>query len=351
MENNNVDYRSIQLENCSFAKTILMLVIISYHSIIFWSGNWFNAIEPTDSPLFLVLLARWFNSFHIYAFTLISGYIFYYLYSEKNKYQIFGDFVKNKIKRLIVPYFFVSLFWAAPFCCFVKKYNFKTLFDSFCLGIAPSQLWFLLMLFNVFIIVWLLKKWLMSNWLLGYGICLCLFAIGLIVSTKIPNVFCIWTGLQYVIFFYIGMRLRKRSNSKVKEISIISVLLWLFIDAVLFVFSIFLENFDGLFFGGIRFLCNTCLHLVGAIMAWNLLQYLGIRIKWKSKCFDSIAKKSMSIYLFHQQIIYLVLLWLNGKTSPYIIAIANLLISFCGAYLISLFLMKWNITRIMIGEK
>ncbi len=32
--------------------------------------------------MFLMYIAKWFNTFHIYGFTLISGYIFYYIKYE-----------------------------------------------------------------------------------------------------------------------------------------------------------------------------------------------------------------------------------------------------------------------------
>ena len=30
------------LDNCIFIKTILMTLVILYHSMIFWGGDWFN---------------------------------------------------------------------------------------------------------------------------------------------------------------------------------------------------------------------------------------------------------------------------------------------------------------------
>lgn len=31
-----------QIENCSFIRFVLMLCVVLYHSIVFWSGAWFT---------------------------------------------------------------------------------------------------------------------------------------------------------------------------------------------------------------------------------------------------------------------------------------------------------------------
>ena len=62
-------------ENLKFIKIILMLTVILGHSIAFWTGKWFTN-NPQISSASLALVHDWINSFHIYAFTIVSGYIF-----------------------------------------------------------------------------------------------------------------------------------------------------------------------------------------------------------------------------------------------------------------------------------
>lgn len=63
------------LQNCRFVKTVLMILVIFGHSAAFWSGTWFteNPAIPSEG---LNYLYGWINSFHIFAFTLVSGYIY-----------------------------------------------------------------------------------------------------------------------------------------------------------------------------------------------------------------------------------------------------------------------------------
>ena len=58
----------------------------------------------------------------------------------------------------------------------------------------------------------------------------------------------------------------------------------------------------------------------------------------------------MPVYLFHQQIIYFAIILLNGKVNPWIHMIANFAIAVTGALIISIILMKWKITRFLLGE-
>jgi fucose 4-O-acetylase-like acetyltransferase len=80
--------KEAELENCSFIKTVLMLCIVLYHSLLFWSGTWFKVISPERIVPAFSYLTTWLNSFHIYGFVLVSGYLFYYV-----KYERGGVFI------------------------------------------------------------------------------------------------------------------------------------------------------------------------------------------------------------------------------------------------------------------
>ena len=144
------------LSYCNFAKTVLMLIVVLCHSAVFYGGNWFTVLEPTQTNQYLTSLSSWLGTFHVQAFTLISGYIFYFLRKESGRYSDFKSFIINKARRLLVPYFAVSLFWVIPIGCMFYNYTINEVFNQFVLVQSPAQLWFLLMLFNVFMIAFLL---------------------------------------------------------------------------------------------------------------------------------------------------------------------------------------------------
>lgn len=197
-----------ELENCSFVKTILMLLVAAYHSILFWGGEWFTR-NPAKTSEALSLVAGWLNSFHIYAFTLVSGYIFYYIKYEKGKYNSLGRFINNKLKRLIVPYLFAALVWVIPINCVFYRYNIFEIVYNYVLATNPSQLWFLVMLFNVFVIFYLLSDFFVEHTYGGLIVVLGMYMFGLVGGKAIPNVFMIWTACRYVLMFWIGVKMRQ----------------------------------------------------------------------------------------------------------------------------------------------
>ena len=92
----------------------------------FWKGTWFTVIDPSELSTGLTLLSDFMNSFHIFAFALASGYLFYYLKIEQGKYEKFQSFLIGKTKRLIVPYVFVCIIWVIPIVSFALHFTRKS---------------------------------------------------------------------------------------------------------------------------------------------------------------------------------------------------------------------------------
>lgn len=158
--------KSKELEQCDFVKLLLMGFVVLYHSMAFWKGNWFVK-EPEEQSHVLKYFSMWLNTFHIYGFTLVSGYIFQTMKFEKHKYQDFGVFLTNKAKRLLVPLCFIEIIWALPFYALIFKPTISTLVKKFLLMESPSQLWFLGMLFVLFLIYWPISNAINKNWTSG----------------------------------------------------------------------------------------------------------------------------------------------------------------------------------------
>ncbi len=333
------------LENCTFSKTILMLLVILYHSSVFWKGNWFSVVEPGHSSFILSAFSSWLNSFHVYGFALISGYIFAYKRMQ-GSYKKYLPFIKNKAKRLIIPYIFVASVWVIPFAEYYFRYSLKELILRYVLCTSPNQLWFLWMLFIEFVIAWPLWNISYRKPLIVWGVMLPLYAIGIICQQYVDNYFCIWTGFQFAVFFYIGMRIRIKEETSTYFINRIPTSVWVVLDAVLFILRIKVQQ------PLMEQIVILLLHLVGSIMSFKALNQLALKVKWREwKWLNALSRVSMPVFLFHQQIIYVVISLLNGLISPYVIVLLNFLISLTVSFGISTILMKWKTTRYLIGEK
>lgn len=244
------------------------------------------------------------------------------------------------------------LFWVAPISALIFKWDLPFLIKKYILCVDPSQLWFLWMLFIVFLMAWIFKKFLISTPVLGWFIVAVFYFIGLISMRIIPNYFCIWTACQYFPFFYIGVRIRVREENSENISGRLPFYSWIFFHLLLFLIVMILKPYNGVFFRMIFFVMNLLLHFIGAMMAWITLQTIASKINWReSGTFKNLSLYSMPMYLFHQQIIYFVIMLLNGHVNPWINAAINFLVALIGSFIISRILMRWNLGRILIGEK
>ena len=322
-----------------------MLIIVLYHSMIIYAGGgtWGPCTRATDAPI-LGYIAEWMNSFHIYAFTLISGYIFYYIKYENGGYQKYLPFLKNKALRLLVPYVFAAAVWVAPINKILLPN--ESIISMFVLGTAPRQLWFLLMLFWVFAIFWLISD------IANRHPFLCVIIVGMLYIAGIfaPSYFCLNRGLQYIIYFYAGFFVRRYDFGN-KILYKIPSIVYLGVDILLFVLSEMLINNGTVLFKLINMALGVLLHMFGAISAFVLLQRFVNRFMRDKKGIEFFSKHSMVIYLVHQQLIYFTIGWFNGIVPPVVLVLINFVFSLSVSTAFSVLMHKTKVTRFLVGSK
>lgn len=338
---------SNELDNCTFAKTVLMLAVVIGHCFDFWTGSWFTANPAMEAPA-LGVIADYCNSFHIFAFAMISGYIYSFIKWEKGGYNDFGKFLSNKAKRLIIPYFFAAIVWIIPITNLYYNWSLRDNIVRFVLCTNPAQLWFLWMLFDVFIMAWLLSD-VLKNDIAAIAVSFISFGIGFVGNRTFPNIFCIWTGFLYFPFFILGMKLREHKRGLIR---IIPWWGYTIIHIILFAVCEYLNTMDGTILMLATKGIELVMHVAGALSAFFILQKMADGFDWKnSKFIQFFMQRSMPIYLFHQQVIYIIIYWLNGRVNPYINSMANILASFAVSIIISSILIRFKATRFLVGEK
>lgn len=67
------------------------------------------------------------------------------------------------------------------------------------------------------------------------------------------------------------------------------------------------------------------------------------------RLWNALGNNSFGIYLFHQQIIYLTIIPLNGKVPPVMQVGISFITAICAAGLIASVLRKWNMTKALYG--
>lgn len=123
------------------------------------------------------------------------------------------------------------------------------------------------------------------------------------------------------------------------------------VDIILFVISSRYEESHGVLGKLANAMLPLALHMVGALMIFVVLQYIFEKRVKAGLIIEALSKYSLPMYLFHQQLIYLTILWLNGKINPYFNAAANFIFAIVGSILISVLLTRWKVTRVLIGER
>ena len=341
-----------RLNNCSFAKTVMMLVIVFYHCILDVKSNWVSSTGSNEYPVISIII-DWLASFHNYTFVLISGYIFYFIKYEKERYKEFVPFVKNKAKRLIVPCIFVMLVWAIPLNCYLFKTGAfsKATINGYFLGTAPSQLWFLLMLFWVFVFFYIISDYVKNNTMIGVVLVFALHCIGVLATHFVPNFYRVFDGLGFMMFFYVGFLFRQYNIvDRIKKHGIICLPALYIVSFVLYEL---IKDQDSIIIKTMRVLgVESVLNITGCILAFLFLQSIADKLNHEnSKVYKFCEKRSMGVYLFHQQLVHLCFMLLIGTMNVYALIPLSFVASFVISVIIHDILAHFKITKFLIGEK
>ena len=322
------------------------MAVLVYHCILAWSSSGWHNFSVPPSPV-LAYLCNFLLKFHTPAFTFLSGYLFYYLRYEKGKYRTSKQDIPHRAKRLLIPYGLL-LFWVVPFHFLFEGGTLSRAFNKYVLMIAPTQLWFLIMLFGVFVIFYVISDRLSKrpavNFLLFYGI----YGCATVASMIVADYFQIWTILKSLLFFYFGFAVRQGLFQK-RTMRIAPYFLAILYGALIYVDYKFLS-------GGttitkmLSAALDPIMSLVG-ITAFVFLFAQWSSVLERSKLFRLIVRFNFPIYLFHQQLVYIPLQYLPKQTPTILLAAACIFFALFGSLGISAILAHFNVTRNIFGLK
>lgn len=309
-------------------RALAIILVVLGHSIIIYKNGW-NYYDTEISCQLFNYLDLFIYLFHMPLFFSISGYLFIDKCKEKNITMI----IKNKLKRLIIPYIIIGVLWVYPIRI-ISQYNGFTkhswiynIFVNIILGADNGHLWFLPALFSMFIISYILEKYIKNN-KLKYLLILIMFLLG-----HVLNLSWISEAFKYIPWFYLGYFIKKYFiESKMKYKKDISILL-----IVLVTIYFLTYNLNVYLSLGLKYL--ICLTIIPLL--YNIITNKEIKI------LDNISNYSFGIYLFHSPMIYI-----TFKYLPNINPLLMLLINFCCfgllAYLITYLINKSKL-KFLIG--
>ncbi len=158
----------------------IMLVVLG-HSIIIYKSGWNYYTTSQDCQLFNYVCL--FIYFICHCFFSISGYLFIDSCTKKK----FSKILKNKFKRLIIPYLIIGILWVYPiriisnYSGFVGHSFLYNIIINIILGLDNGHLWFLPSLFLMFIISYFLEKYI-KNRKIKFILILSIFLLGHILN-------------------------------------------------------------------------------------------------------------------------------------------------------------------------
>lgn len=319
------DRPALDLEKCDLIKVAMMLTVIFYHCICYWSKDGWFVGRPEEPSAVLEFLCGWLNTIHVYAFTFLSGYLFYFLRYEKKRYTSFVRDVAQRAKRLLVPYGAACL-WVVPLHCLFFRPAGMELVKKFVLAASPSQLWFLVMLFGVFCLFYPLSD-LLERKGLRWGVvifCVC-YALGCYGARNYFNLFQIWNVLRYLPFFYMGFAFRKYSGGSLNRVP---WWVWLVVNLGLFSVSFYCGlprtgQLGLVLSDGVKLVCS----LSGVLAVVLGLSELDAHGLLQRPLLRFLKKHNFVMYLLHQQLIYIVLSLLVDKVSTPVMVLTNVVFS------------------------
>lgn len=252
-----------------------------------------HSLPYKDMPICFQLLFQWIYAFHMPLFFSISGYLYK---CNLSKYISAGrsKFVHQKFVRLIIPFIFLNIL-TFPIKIILESFTYRSvghdLIDFvgtflYLDQIPIGNLWFVVVLFQLFIIFFfLLPKRIIERPLLLVPIFILLNYVFSVLPIKygIYNVLGCGTAISNLLYFYIGMLIFD-SKDKQKSNGCIRVILSL-IGYLLIV--IYVSHFSDCFY------FTPFIAVVGIISSWGLASDINI----SQTRLAIIAKYSYQIYL------------------------------------------------------
>ena len=128
-------------------------------------------------------------------------------------------------------------------------------------------------------------------------------------------------------------------------------MVWLVAQVALFALSRYVEQLSEPLFTLLQPALAFALHLLGALMAFFVLQRIAEKCHWQQSCvFTFLSRNSMTVYLLHQQVVFVSIYFLNGLLNPYFHAAVNLVAALAVSLVLSAALRKYRVTRFLVGE-
>lgn len=313
-----------------------MLVVLA-HSSRMYTGD--GVVYPLNESTALSALTKLIYAFHMPLFIAISGMVYGLCIDDLDKYKDTVQFLKNKTIRLIIPYLFFGMFYVAPTMVllrFTSETYLQYCYSGIMLVHNSRHLWYIIVLFEIFIISALSKPLLQKKSIVS-SIIILLLLIGLsYFSYMLPGVFQISTLAKYLMFFYLGFLLNRYYFLAVKVIK----------HPVFIAFSMIVFL---LVFMRTGWIATAIKAIAGSLVIIGITVYVPQKFMDINFCAEA-NKNGFGIYLFHPMIIYVLYYYLGqADIAPFVLFIGITIVSYFSSWLFTVMFRNMHLS-LLIGE-
>ena len=304
-------------------RAIAILLVVFGHSIILYQNDW-SLYSPPASVPFLNFVKELIDIIQMPLFISLSGFLFYFTYKRTS----FFELIKKKASRLLVPYYFIGIFWMLPIRLLIgyPRYQGLNIVEIIIQKILMCEdnghLWFLPFLFLCFILSWAINRICERLGLNKKISGILLFAIGFILYLE-------WWRIPENVPF--GELFR-------------SVGIWY----IWFTFGYFLNEYKGILmkkfhkYNWFIVICGILLAVTEVIGIHSYLVFTRIVLVISlyliippdiNKVATFLSDNSFGIYLFHSPLVYITFSFFADANSVFVIALNFLVFGALSVYI------------------
>ena len=287
-------------------KTVTTVLVVLAHVAVMYTPS--GAIRIQGESAFLAQMSNYIYSFHMPLFVMLSGCVYGWCIN-RGKYAHPIAFLKNKAKKLLIPYLAFGVLWVAPVMCLLKLTAdgfLRYVWTGILLSLNARHLWYLVALFWIFGIFMFLRPAILRG--TGGLVMAGVLTVGMyLISGRVPWTLQMRQVFSYAMFFWLGIavdRYYDRLEQLARRVWPAAFLLPL----VLLAKPVF----------NINRLTDCGYKLVGIAMML-LLGWLTLRRFPEipdHRAYRCLNRNAFGIYLFHPMIIYVLFTVTNGLALP-----------------------------------
>lgn len=293
----------MRLHEIDRLRPIVIVLLIIMHSFTMYSGH--NSGWPLPEGISAVKGYWWIQqvtySCILELFTFISGYVYAFALYGLHKNYSFVNIIKSKTQRLLVPCIVFGVFYSL----LLNEENEFGLGYIYNLLNGFGHLWYLTMLFEIFVFIFLLERIVHST-----NAKMLILIMLSIISFLIPNYLQIAQTAYFSIFFFIGTICFQNKEQIKLKLSLNKVAVSWLVFLVVFVNMILLkENINEIIYTDNIYYTFVLREGIKRLLTL-FYSILGVTSFWMTSLFFSTPKTSSWIlwlnrncfgaYLFHQ---------------------------------------------------